>query len=128
VFNVSQMTISRDQDGEGPDKVTSLDGAQRPGKTKDVEPEDEEDEPLDVESEELPDVEPEVIEPMKAVDIVSAFDEETANLWAAYSELHDLSQESKWDGARKRVVKANLNTLGEISQGLQAIIDDLMEN
>jgi hypothetical protein len=69
-----------------------------------------------------------VPEPMKAVDIVSAFDEETANLWAAYSELHDLAAESKWDGARKRVVKANLNTLGEISQGLQAIIDDLMEN
>jgi transcriptional regulator with XRE-family HTH domain len=126
VFNVSQMTISRDQDGEGPDKVTSLDGAQRPGKAKDVEPEeDEEEEPLDVESEELEEAVP---EPMKAVDIVSAFDEETANLWAAYSELHDLAAESKWDGARKRVVKANLNTLGEISQGLQAIIDDLMEN
>jgi transcriptional regulator with XRE-family HTH domain len=126
VFNVSQMTISRDQDGEGPDKVTSLDGAQRPGKTKDVEPEEDEEEgPLDVESEELEEAVP---EPMKAVDIVSAFDEETANLWAAYSELHDLAAESKWDGARKRVVKANLNTLGEISQGLQAIIDDLMEN
>lgn len=120
MMGVSAMTVSRDVEGEDvPDTVTSLDGAQRPrnGKAKDEEAEQE---PLDVEAEDLPD------EPMKAVDIVAVFAEEMANLFAAQNELLLLTEEDKWAGARKRIINANLNTLGDIIVALEAIRDDLM--
>jgi hypothetical protein len=121
VFNVSQKTVDRDLDGEDVAEgatVTSLDGAQRPkNKPKDDAPEPDY---IDAEVEEITD------EPMKAVDIVSTFDDETANLFAAQSELSELAEQDKWPGARKRIAKANLNNLQDIITHLQAIVDDLM--
>lgn len=123
-LNVSQKTVDRDLDGEEVEEgatVTSLDGAERPknGSAKD-------DDVIDaevVDDEQDSDAEP---EPMKAVDIVSEFDDETANLWQAFSQMGELMGEEKWANARKRVAKGNLETLGEVAQGLQNIIDDLM--
>lgn len=122
-LNVSQKTVDRDLDGEETEEgatVTSLDGAQRPknGKAKD-------EEPLDVEYEEVPEVSEPEPEPMKAVDIVSAFGDETANLFAAQNELTLLAAEEKWDGARRRVSKANLQNLKDIAGALDEIINDL---
>jgi hypothetical protein len=122
MLGVGFGTVNRDLDGQEVEDgatVTSLDGAQRPrnGKAKDEEAEEE---PLDVESEEIPD------EPMKAVDIVSSFNDEMANLVAAQGELTYLAGEDKWAGARKRVTNANLNNLGDVIHELQLIVDDLM--
>jgi transposase len=123
VFNVSQKTVDRDLDGEDVAEgatVTSLDGAQRPkNKPKDDEPEPDY---IDVEAEEAPDDDT----PMTAVNIVSYFDDEIANLYAAQSELSELTDEEKWPNARKRIAKANLNNLQGIITHLQAIVDDLM--
>lgn len=116
MLGVSHITASRDtRDAEDlPDTVTSLgDGAERPRNGK-------EEEPLEAEEVEAPE------EPMKAVDIVSAFNDEMAYLVAAQSELSALTGEDKWGGARKRVTNANLNNLGDVISALTAIQDDLM--
>lgn len=121
-LGVSQKTVDRDLEDEEPEQdatVTSLDGVERPkgGKSKDVEPE-----PVDVEEEQAPD------EPMPAVDIVSTFYDEMANLVAAQSELTFLvHNEEKWPNARKRVAKQSLNNLQEVITALQVVVDDLME-
>lgn len=117
-LGVSQKTVDRDLEGEDVAEgatVTSLDGAERPkNKPKDVEPEQE---PLDVEVAEGP---------MAAADIVTAFYDETANLFAAQSELSLLTDEEKWPNAIKRVAKANLNDLQNVISALQEIVDALM--
>lgn len=122
VFGVSQKTVDRDLEGEEVEEgatVTSLDGAERPknGQVKDAEPEEE---PFDYEVEETE------AEPTKAVDIVRTFGDEMVNLYAAQSELTLLTEEEKWDNARNRVYRANLNALGDIINALTAIQDDLM--
>jgi transposase len=129
-LGVSQKTVDRDLADEEVEEgatVTSLDGAQRPkvGKSKAEEPqEDSEEDFIDAEVvEEDADDEP---EPMTAAQVVEAFNDETANLWAAHSELKDLLREEKWGGARKRVAAANLNHIQEVATALQAIVDDLM--
>lgn len=125
MLGVSAMTVSRDVDGEDvPDTVTSLDGAERPrnGKAK-AEPEEDFIEAEVVEEEEVS-ADP---GPMKAVDIVQAFNDEMANLVAAQGELTFLLGEDKWAGARKRVYNANLNNLGAVIHELTAIQDDLTE-
>jgi transposase len=118
-LGVSQKTVDRDLDGEDVDEgatVTSLDGAQRPknGSKPEV---------IDAE---VVDVENDSDTPMTAAEIVTAFDDETANLWAAFSELAELTHEDKFSGARKRIANANMDSLGEVAKGLQQIIDDLM--
>ena len=124
-LGVSQKTIDRDLDGEEVEDdatVTSLDGAQRPkkGKTKDVEPEEDSDELEDV-------IDAEVVDaPTTAAELVTSFNDETANLWAACSELKGFLSEEKWGNARKRVAAANLNHVQEVVTELQAIVDDLM--
>lgn len=120
-LGVSQKTVDRDLEGEEYEEgatVVSLDGAERPrnGKAK------ADDEPIDVEAEEIPD------KPTPAADIVVAFNDEVANLWAAQSELVEFTHEEKWAGARKRVAKQNLNNLQEVIAALQSIVDDLMES
>jgi transposase len=121
-LNVSQKTVDRDLDGEEVEEgatVTSLDGAERPKNGKGIVAE----EPIDAE---VVDDEEDSGAPMTAAEIVTAFDDETANLHAAWSEMTEFMQEDKWSGARKRIAKANMETLGEIAKGLQSIIDDLM--
>lgn len=123
MLGVGFGTVNRDLDGETVEDgatVTSLDGAQRPKNGNRTVEEENPEEPLDVESE---DVEP---EPVKAAVIVQYFDDEVANLWQAQQMLTEYTQEAKWAGARNRVGKANLNTLGEIIPALQLIVDDLM--
>lgn len=122
-LGVSQKTVDRDLDGEDVQEgatVTSLDGPQRPKNRPEV---------IDaevVDDEEDSEVE---AEPMKAVDIVSSFDDEMANLFAAQNELSELVAEEKWAGARKRVIKAgHINNLQEIISSLQYIVDDLMSD
>lgn len=124
-LGVSQKTVDRDLDGEEVaegDTVTSLDGVQRPkGKAKEPE--------LDSGTEEDGEdyIDAEVVEPpTPAAELVAAFNDETINLWGAWSELKDLQAQEKWGGARKRVAAANLNHLQEVISGLQAIVDDLM--
>jgi hypothetical protein len=122
-LNVSQKTVDRDLDGEETEEgatVTSLDGAQRPKNGKPVVADD----PDYIEAEV---VDPEEdSEPMTAADIVAAFADELANLYGTANELELLRQEDKWAGARKRIIKADLNNLTEVIAGLQAIVDDLM--
>jgi hypothetical protein len=121
-LGVSQKTVDRDLDDEPVEEgatVTSLDGVERPANRRTTADEDEQ-EPLDVEAEEISD------EPMKSAEIVTAFADECANLYGSVNELELLAGEPKWDGARKRVAKANLNNLGEMVTALQKIIDDLM--
>lgn len=117
-LGVSQKTVDRDLEGEETEEgatVTSLDGAERPknGKAKDPEPEYIEAEVVD--------------EPTPAADLVTAFNDETATLWASASELKLFLEEEKWGNARKRVAKANLNHVQEVITWLQEITDDLME-
>ena len=127
MLNVSQKTVDRDLEDEEVEQgatVTSLDGAQRPknGKAKDAEPEV-------IDAEVVEDGDEETYEEpadMAAADIVSAFNDEVANLWAANAEMQEYAKESKWGNARKRIAKANLNNIQEIIVGLQAIVDDLM--
>lgn len=121
ILNVSQKTVDRDLEGESVDSTETegLDGKTYPSTKAKPEVIDAE----VVESEE----EAAETEPMKAVDIVAAFNDETANLWAAFSELNEFTAEDKWVGARNRIAKANLNTLSEVATGLQAVIDALME-
>jgi hypothetical protein len=118
-LGVSQKTVDRDLEGQEfeSDTVTSLDGAERARNGKPVEPEEEP--PLDVESEPI-------MEPVKAVDIVTAFSDEVANLFAAENELSQLMLEDKWGSARKRVAKASLNDVQGVIHNLQIIVDDLM--
>lgn len=117
-LGVSQKTVDRDLDGEEAEEgatVTSLDGADRPkNKPK------KDDNIEDAEEVDAPD------EPMKAIDIVIAFGDEMANLYASQSELSYLTEEEKWAGARKRVTAANLNNLQEVVTALQLVVDDLM--
>lgn len=124
-LGVSQKTVDRDLDGEEVEEgatVTSLDGAERP-KTKAKEAEPEEDPAEGGEDY----IEGEVVEPpTPAAEIVDSFNDETINLWGAWSELKDLMTEEKWGGARKRVANANLNHIQDVIAGLQAIVDDLM--
>lgn len=126
-LGVSQKTIDRDLDGapvENGATVESLDGKKRPK----IAAAEEEQPIIDAEVVDPPqdsDTTPEA-EPMSAVEIVDAFNDETVNLWAAHSELKLFLTEQKWGGARKRVAKANLNHLQEVTTALQAIIDDLM--
>lgn len=124
-LGVSQKTVDRDLEGEEVEEgatVTSLDGAERPrsGKAKDVEPEQ------DFIDGEVINAEPGEVIPYTAAAIVEVFNDETANLWAAHSELTELTREEKWAGARKRVAAQNLNNLQEIIAALQTIVDDLM--
>lgn len=124
VFNVSQKTVDRDLDDEEVEDgatVTSLDGAERPKGRKSTAAEEESEE--DYIEGEVVEEEP---EPMKAVDIVSAFDEEMGSLWNAHSEIVELTHEDKWAGARNRIVKANLNHLQEVITNLQSVVDVLM--
>lgn len=126
-LGVSQKTVDRDLEGEEVEEgatVTSLDGAERPKtKAKDAEPEE-----ISDEADELDNViDAEVVEPpTPAVELVESFNDETINLWGAWSELKDLMTEEKWGGARKRVANANLNHIQDVIVGLQAIVDDLM--
>lgn len=129
--NASQKTVDRDLEGEPVEEgatVTSLDGAQRPKTkvTKAPEPQDDSGDYIDAEVVDADPKDDGPFEPMKAVDIVTAFDEEMANLWAAHSELADLTHEDKWDGARNRITKANMNNLQTVITNLQAIVDNLM--
>lgn len=124
VFNVSQKTVDRDLDGEQVQEgatVVSLDGASRPKNRPEV---------IDAEVvEDEDDSAEEVAEPMKAADIVTAFDDEMAALFASQNELSELVAEEKWGGARKRVIKAgHINKLQEIISSLQYIVDDLMSD
>lgn len=122
-LGVSQMTVSRDVEGEElPDTVTSLDGAERPRNGKAAAAEE------DYIEGEVVEEEDDTSEPMKAVDIVTVFNDEVANVFQAQSELTFLAGEDKWVGARNRIVKANLNQLQEVITALQAIVDDLMES
>jgi transposase len=121
VFNVSQKTVDRDLDGEDVEEgatVVSLDGAKRPKNKPDY---------IDVEAEEVEEdsADDEAVEPMKAVDIVAAFDEETASLYAAQNELTLLAQEEKWEGARRRVAKADLQNLKNVAGALDELIENL---
>lgn len=124
-LGVSQKTVDRDLDGEEVEEgatVVSLDGAERP-KNKPKAEESQEDsgqEPLDVEAEEAPD------DPMTAADIVKAFGDEVANLFAAQQELTFYLTEEKWGGARKRCATADLNNLQQIITDLQLVVDDLV--
>lgn len=115
-LGVSQKTVDRDLDGEvveEGDTVTSLDGVERPKtRVKDSEP-------LDAEVEEVEEV-------TSAATIVAQFYDETANLFAAQSELTLLTDEPKWPNAMKRVAKANLNDIQNIIAALQEIVDNLM--
>lgn len=123
-LGVSQKTVDRDLDGQDEDEgatVTSLDGAERPkSKAKD-------DNVIDAEVVDDPEAEgDEEVQPMTAAEIVTAFNDEVANLWAAQSELLEYTKEDKWAGARKRIIKANLNNVQEVISNLQTIVDDLM--
>lgn len=121
-LGVSQKTVDRDLDGEEAQEgatVTSLDGAERPKNKTTVADDEDYIEGEVVEAEEDS-------EPMKAADIVSAFSDEMANLWAASEELNLLASEDKWAGARKRIANADLNNLQTVITNLQAIVDDLM--
>ena len=129
VLGVAQKTIDRDLEGEevaDGETVVSLDGAERPkkGKPKSTDPVEDTPETGDDD----PDyIDAEVVEPpTPAADLVVAFNDETTNLWGAWSELKDLLTEEKWTNARKRVAAANLNHIQEVITGLQAIVDDLM--
>lgn len=120
-LGVSQKTVDRDLDGEEVQEgatVTSLDGAERPKNGKAAEVIDAEVVDVEEDSE---------LEPMTAADIVAAFSDELANLYGSANELELLRKEDKWDGARKRIIKADLNNLTEVIAGLQTIVDDLME-
>lgn len=122
-LGVSQKTIDRDladEEVEDGETVTSLDGAERPKKkAKEAAPEEDSDEENYIDAEL-------VVDPTPSVELVEAFNDETTNLWGAWSELKSLLTEPKWDGARKRVANANLNHLQEVITGLQVIVDDLM--
>jgi hypothetical protein len=122
-LNVSQKTVDRDLDGEETEEgatVTSLDGAQRPKNGKPVVADD----PDYIEAEV---VDPEEdSEPMTAAEIVASFADNLADLYGSANELELLRQEDKWSGARKRIIKADLNNLTEVVAGLQTIVDDLM--
>lgn len=121
-LGVSQKTIDRDLDGEEVDPdatVTSLDGVERPKNGKAVEAEEDY-----IEGEVVEEIEEDA--PMTAVDIVTEFNDETANLWGALSQMKELMAEDKWGNARKRVAKANLNNIQEVASSLASIIDDLM--
>lgn len=121
-LGVSQMTVSRDVEGEElPDTVTSLDGAERPRNGKAAAAEE------DYIEGEVVGEEDEAAEPMKAVDIVTTFGDEMANLVGAQSELTYLVGEDKWANSRKRIVARDLNNLQECITALQSIVDDLME-
>jgi transcriptional regulator with XRE-family HTH domain len=125
-LGVSQKTVDRDLEGEEVEEgatVTSLDGAERPknGKASHPAAENAEAEP-DSEY-----IDAEVVEPpTPAAEIVESFNDETINLWGAWSELKDLMTEEKWAGARKRIANANLNHIQDVIAGLQTIVDDLM--
>lgn len=127
-LGVSQKTVDRDLDGEEVEEgetVTSLDGAERPKtKAKAIEAEEE----SDGEEAELDNViDAEVVEPpTPAAQLVEDFNDETTNLWGAWTELKGLLTEEKWAGARKRVANNNLNHIQEVITGLQAIVDDLV--
>lgn len=118
-LGVSQKTIDRDladeEIGEG-ETVMGLDGAERPKQGKAKEPEVIDAEVVDVEEDSGP---------MTAVDIVSAFDDEMANLWSAKEELVALTEEAKFAGARNRIVKADLGNLEGVIASLSAIVADL---
>jgi hypothetical protein len=123
MLNASQKTIDRDLDGEEVEEgatVVSLDGAERPKNGKPVVADD-------------PDyIDAEVVDadedsaPMTAAEIVDAFGDNLADLYGSANELELLRQEDKWAGARKRIIKADLNNLTEVIAGLQVIVDDLM--
>lgn len=120
-LGVSQKTVDRDLEGEESDPdatVESLDGAERPknGKVND-------DNVIDAE---VVEEEPQEDAPMAAVDIVSEFADEVANLWAAHSQMNELMGEDKWGNARKRIAKANLNNIQTVIESLTHIVDDLM--
>lgn len=118
-LGVGQATVSRDIEGDSNGSPVTLgtDNKEYPRNGSKDEAEVIDAEVVDDEQD---------YEPMKAVDIVAAFDDETANLHAAANELHLFSQEDKWPGARRRVTNANMNTLQEIITTLHAIVDDLM--
>lgn len=120
-LNTSQKTVDRDlEDAEVQEgaTVTSLDGAQRPKNGKVTDPE-----VIDAEV-----IEPDTVsEPMKSGDIVTTFNDELANLYAAQCELTYLVGEDKWAGARKRIIARDMNNLQEVITALQAIVDNLME-
>lgn len=126
-LGVSQKTVDRDLEGEEVEEgatVTSLDGAKRPkGKAKAEVADDDSGEGADYIDAEVVD-EPDT--PTPAVELVTAFNDETTNLWGAWSELKALLEEEKWGNARKRVANNNLNHIQEVITGLQEIADDLM--
>lgn len=127
-LGVSQKTIDRDLEGEEVEEgatVTGLDNIERPKtKAKAADPEEDSGD----EADELDNViDAEVVEPpTPAVELVESFNDETTNLWGAWSELKELLTEEKWAGARKRVANNNLNHLQDVIAGLTAIVDDLM--
>jgi transposase len=127
-LGVSQKTVDRDLEGEEVEEgatVTSLDGAERPKNGKAPHPAAEDAEAEEDSGEDY--IEAEVVEPpTPAAEIVESFNDETINLWGAWSELKDLMTEEKWAGARKRIANANLNHIQDVIAGLQTIVDDLM--
>lgn len=64
--------------------------------------------------------------PTTAVELVSEFHDETANLWNAASALKDVLTEPNWGKARKRASKADLNDIQLVIEDLGNIVDDLM--
>lgn len=116
-LGVSQKTVDRDLEGTETDDsatVTGLDGVEQPrNKSK-----------PDVIDAEVVDEEPAV--DMKAADIAREFDDEAANLSNAVNAMLDLTEESLWDKATKRIAAAELNTLQENIVSLQSLVDALM--
>jgi hypothetical protein len=128
ILNVSQKTVDRDLDdvvAESDDSPVDTLGSD--GKTYSrssvVDSDDE------VIEGEFVDDEPvqEADEPMKAVDIVAEFEDETVNLVNAVSAMHDLTQEPNWSKAVRRIAKADMNYLVEAVTEIQKFVDLMME-
>lgn len=127
VLGISQKTVDRDLDGVAESDDSPVDTLGSDGKTYKRGPvADTDAEVIDVEYDEEP-VEEEDDEPMKAVDIVSEFDDETINLVNAVSAMSELTQEPNWPKAIKRIFKADLNHLGDAITDLQKFVDQLMD-
>lgn len=124
VLGISQKTVDRDLEGESTDstKTEGLDGKTYNRSVA-------EDDVIDVEYEEEEPVEEDEAEdePMKAVDIVGEFDDETSNLVNAVAAMNELTSEPNWSKATKRIAKADLNHLQESITELQKLVDQLME-
>jgi hypothetical protein len=126
-LGVSQKTVDRDLDGVVAESGDSpVDTLGSDGKTYSRSSVVDDDEVIEGE---FVDDEPvqEADEPMKAVDIVAEFEDETVNLVNAVSAMHDLTQESNWSKAVRRIAKADMNYLVEAVTEIQKFVDLMME-